>query len=101
MKLQTQSAEKHWRALGLALLATGLTTAAFAQETAAVLAPDLKGYSVEARAALIPPVRHSAVCNGPEVPGTARCHAHIVMLNATTPLAMVNPAATPAGFGPT
>jgi len=70
------------------VLAAGLSAAAFAQE--------LTERSLVERA-LQSPVRHAAVCADPGKAGIARCHAHIVMLDANAPVA----AATPAGLGPT
>jgi subtilase family serine protease len=74
--------------LGISLLTAGLSATGFAQE--------LSDESLVARA-LRAPVRHSAVCSEAEKPGFARCHAHIVMVDASSPLA----AATPSGLKPT
>ncbi len=73
---------------GIALLTAGLSATGFSQE--------LTDRSLIERA-LQSPVRHSAVCADPGKAGVARCHAHIVMIDANNPLAT----ATPAGLGPT
>ena len=73
--------------LGITLLTAGLSAAAFGQE--------LSERSLVERA-LQRPVRHAAVCADPGRAGVARCHAHIVMLDANAPVA----AATPAGLAP-
>jgi subtilase family serine protease len=75
------------RALGMILITAGLSATGFAQE--------LSDKATVARA-LLPPVRHSAVCSEAEKPGIARCHAHIVMRDAASPLA----AAAPSGLAP-
>jgi subtilase family serine protease len=88
MKTRKEALERsaaQW--LAIALLTAGLSAPAFAQE--------LSERSLVERA-LQSPVRHSAVCSAPEKTGVARCHAHIVMLDANGPVA----AATPAGLGP-
>jgi subtilase family serine protease len=78
--------------LGMALIA-GLSAIGFAQES--------NDRSLADRAlverALQAPVKHSLVCADPGKAGVARCHAHIVMIDANNPVA----AATPAGLGPT
>jgi len=43
------------------------------------------------------PMHHAAVCAGRAVPGEARCHAHMLMMDSARPLAMTGP----AGFSPT
>jgi subtilase family serine protease len=44
---------------------------------------------------------HVAVCPGPSMPGTARCHAHVVTDRAGTPIFRdLSPNATPSGYGP-
>lgn len=75
------------RWLGITLFTAGLSATAFAQE--------LMDKNAVARA-LRAPVRHAAVCADTKELGVARCHAHMVMQDANTPVA----AATPAGFGP-
>jgi subtilase family serine protease len=42
-------------------------------------------------------MKHSAVCDGAPRPGIARCHAHMLMTDAGSPVAM----AGPAGYSPT
>jgi len=44
---------------------------------------------------------HVAVCPGPAMPGTARCHAHVVTDRAGNPIVRdVATHATPSGYGP-
>ena len=41
--------------------------------------------------ALHEPVKHAAVCPGPAAPGTAHCHAHVVVDDSGEPLATSGP----------
>jgi subtilase family serine protease len=75
------------RVLGLALGTLLAVTAAAQQQTS----EDLKG------TALSVPVRHAAVCPGPAVAETARCHSRVVVDNANQPLASLKP----SGLSPT
>lgn len=87
MKTRKHALERAAQLLGMALFTAGLSATGFAQE--------LTEQSVAARA-LRPPVRHSAVCADLGKAGVAHCHAHMVMVDASAPVAL----ATPAGFGP-
>jgi subtilase family serine protease len=84
MKLKAKTTH---RVLGLAM-GTLLAVAAAAQQQPSA---DVK------ETALSVPVRHVAVCPGPAVAETARCHARVVVDNSDQPLTTL----TPSGYSPT
>jgi subtilase family serine protease len=75
------------RVLGLAM-GTLLAAAAAAQQQSS---DDVKETTLSV------PVRHAAVCPGPAVTETARCHARVVVDNSNQPLASLRP----SGLTPT
>ncbi len=78
------------------LLSTALLSAAFAfGGLTAASAQALQAVEQSGR------VFHVAVCPGPSMPGSARCHAHVVTDRAGNPIARnLTPNAVPSGYGP-
>jgi len=76
--------------VGAALLGALVTTGSHAQEPESAHRPT---------AGVHTPVIHREVCPGPAAPGTARCHAHVVVDASGKPLT-TGTAVTPAGYSP-